>query len=189
LIKKLVNILILANLLLVLTSYLFNKNLNLIYFGALFILIILDLLIEFKFKNLSQNPSGLTIGSLTTISGYFVLSNLKPYLASALDPVFWSLFFIELATQFLILKKFKQTIIFRPYLIRFFNYSQSFVFLFLLLTDFKEFSFWFILISGAIANLDLLLILKLMPFYKPGVNSSFEAYKIKKEYNNVYNRN
>ena len=78
---------------------------------------------------------------------------------------------------------------FRPYLIRFFNFSQSFIFLFLLLFDFKEFSFWFILLAGAIANLDLLLILKVLPFYKTDVKSAFEAFKIRNEFNKVYKRN
>ena len=187
--KRLVNIVLLANLLLVLASYVFNRNLDYVYFGLLFLLIILDVFIELKVKNLPSSAIGIAVGSITTITGYFILSNIKPNVASSLDPVFWSLFFLELITQFLILKKFKQTIMFRPYLIRFFNFSQSFIFLFLLLFDFKEFSFWFILLAGAIANLDLLLILKVLPFYKTDVKSAFEAFKIRNEFNKVYKRN
>jgi len=158
-----------------------------ITFTTFVCLCFINIFYQYKKSKSSTSSTPLSLSNILLISSYFCLSNLNIEATNKIDSIFWGLFTLEIAAQFFAVKKFKQPVQIEPVSIKIYTLLQIGLFAYLMLFSWQSAFWWILLLTGFVSNIDLLLIIYWLPFYKPEIKASTQALSVKKEYQKIYN--
>ena len=171
----------------------YSNSLQLQNLGAIlvFLVIAIDVL-EKLFINHKQNNSAsqqlMNREMIISLAAYWLMSKVNPELDKKIEFLFWGFFILEIALQFFVVKKFKQPLQFRPVSVYTANHILNCCFAMVILLPIQTQVFYWVFVLLFIGNIESIVIVYLLPFWKDDIKWVGDALKIRNEYKKYLKR-